>query len=88
MKKVKRGRPNKRMAMQNQIIEVLSSFKTPMTTTSITKYISQKTNKAISWNTTEKYIQELVKLDKIQAIKLPHSKQEGKEGLTVYILKR
>jgi len=85
---MKRGRPNKRTVIQNQIIEVLSLFRAPMTTTSITKHISQKMNKEVSWNTTEKYIRELVKLDKIQAINLPHSKQEGKQGLTVYILKR
>jgi len=42
----------------------------------------------VSWNTVQKYLQELVELGKVEAIPTPHSKKEGKEGLTVYMLKR
>ncbi|MEM5790570.1 MAG: hypothetical protein QXP77_00755 [Candidatus Aenigmatarchaeota archaeon] len=43
--------------------------------------------KSLSWNTVQKYLQELVELGRVEAIPTPHSKREG-EGLTVYILKR
>jgi predicted transcriptional regulator len=85
---MKRGRPTIRIEVQKGIIEVLSSTSVPMNTSSITKNISKKLNKNLSWNTVQKYLDELVKLGKIQTIKLPHSKQEGKEGLTLYTLKK
>lgn len=84
---MKRGRPTARIETQKEIIEVLSSANIPMTISSITKNISKKLNRRISWNTVEKYIKELVAMDKITPITLPHSKTEGKDGLTVYILK-
>jgi hypothetical protein len=87
-KSMKRGRPSKRNIIQSNIIEVLGSSSVPLTTSALRKIISEKLKQTISWNTIQKYINELTKLEKIQAIALPHSKKEGKKGLTVYILKK
>lgn len=85
---MKRGRPNIRHTVQKEIIDILSQFNTPITISLISKKISKTTDKRISWNTVQKYLQELVESGKIQAIQLPHSKQEAKDGLVVYTLKR
>ena len=85
---MKRGRPSKRTLIQKNILEVLATTEFPLTTLAITRRISKKLNKKISWNTVKKYLDELVGIDKVQAIKLPHSKKEGKEGLTIYSLKK
>lgn len=85
---MKRGRPTVRIEVQREIIEVLSSKNVPMTTSSIANAISKKLGKKVSWNTIEKYINELVAMDKVSPIVLPHSKQEGKDGLTVYTIKK
>lgn len=85
---MKRGRPNKRKIIQQAVIELLSSLEYPISILTIKKRISSKLNQKLSWNTVKKYIDELVEANKIQPIILPHSKKEGKHGLTVYILKR
>lgn len=85
---MKRGRPSIRKQVKESILEVLSSSQIPMTISGMVKYISKKLNRKISWNTVEKYVKELIETNKIQAIVLPHSKDETKKGLTVYILKR
>ena len=84
----KRGRPNIRNKIQAIIIDVLSSDSRPVTISLMRKKISMVTGRQVSWNTIEKYTNELVQVDKIQKIALEHSKIEGKEGLTVYILKK
>jgi transposase len=85
---MKRGRPSKRFEVQNLILETLHEIKTPVSTNAIRNIITKKIGKEISWNTVNKYLQELVKIDKVKEIPTPHSKKEGKKGLTVYILKR
>lgn len=85
---MKRGRPNIRDTIQTKIIEVLSKTNTPINISTICKHTSKEARKPTSWNTVEKYLHELVQVGKIQAIQLPHSKIEGKKGLTVYILKK
>lgn len=85
---MKRGRPTVRIEIQKEIVEVLSSTNIPMTTSSITKNISRKLNRRISWNTVEKYIRELVTMDRISPVPLPHSKKIGETGLVVYRLKK
>ncbi len=85
---MKRGRPSKRFEIQNLILEVLKELKTPVSINAIRSMISKKIGKEISWNTINKYLEELVKIDKVEAIPTPHSKEEGKKGLTVYILKK
>jgi hypothetical protein len=85
---MKRGRPSKRDLIQSQIIEILSSSNVPLTISALRRSISENVKETISWNTVQKYLDELVKVDKVQAIVVPHSKKEGKEGLTVYILKK
>jgi len=85
---MKRGRPNERGVIQNNILEVLSSTQMPLTISSLAKTISPKIGRTVSWNTVQKYLDELVQLDKIQPMHLPHSKIEGKNGLTVYQLKK
>lgn len=84
----KRGRPNIRNKIQTSIIDVLSSDNRPMTISLMRKKISMLIENQVSWNTIEKYLNELVKLDKIQKITLEHSKIEGKDGLTVYTIKK
>jgi hypothetical protein len=85
---MKRGRPNSRVLIQESVIDALKSLSTPITISALTEIISGKFNKPVSWNTIQKYVLELVEMDKIQPTPLPHSKIEGKNGLTVYQLKR
>ena len=85
---MKRGRPNIRHDVQKEIISLLSKVTTPITISVISKTISQLINREISWNTVQKYVQELVEIGRIQAIQLPHSKLENKPGLIVYTLKK
>jgi hypothetical protein len=59
-----------------------------MTISALAKIISGKLNTRISWNTIQKYLDELVQMNKIQPMPLPHSKIDGKTGLTVYQLKK
>jgi hypothetical protein len=59
-----------------------------LTISVLAKQASQILNRRISWNTAQKYIQELVEMNKIQPMALPHSKIDGKTGLTVYTIKR
>ncbi|MBI2084169.1 MAG: hypothetical protein HYT70_00945 [Candidatus Aenigmarchaeota archaeon] len=85
---MKRGRPNIRREVQNRIVQILTTFSTPVTTSTISKEISKLTDHDVSWNTVNKYIQELVEAGKIQPLPLPHSKISAKDGLIVYTLKK
>lgn len=87
MLKFKRGRPAIRSLVQSAIIEYLQEIDTPISIEALRKEISKNLGRRLSWNTVQKYLQELVGLGKVNAIPTPHSKKEG-EGLTVYILKR
>lgn len=84
---MKRGRPAIRSLIQSLIIECLQEVDMPISIESLRKKVSEKFGKSVSWNTVQKYLQELVELGKIEAISTPHSKKEG-EGLTVYMIKR
>jgi hypothetical protein len=88
MNYMKRGRPNIRRIIQQEIITVLTELKTPSATSVISKEISKILDRRISWNTIQKYVQELVESGKVQAIQLPHSKVENKSGLVLYTLKK
>lgn len=85
---MKRGRPSIRHDAQNEIIAFLTKADTPVTISLISKEISKAFNREVSWNTTQKYTQELVESGRIQAMQLPHSKEENRGGLVVYTLKR
>jgi len=85
---MKRGRRSLRAKAEYQILDILSNTKTPLTTSSIRTLITKKFNNNLSWNTIQKYLDELMKDGKISSIPLPHSKIKGKLGLTVYILKK
>ena len=85
---MKRGRPNVRSMVQSNLLSVLESSETPLTVSSLTRFISKEANKTISWNTVQKYLDELIEKERVQAIALPHSKLEDRSGLTVYVLKR
>jgi hypothetical protein len=85
---MKRGRPSARNPVQSNILEALSSSQIPLTISALAKIISPKVGRAVSWNTIQKYLYELVQLGKVQPLPLPHSKVEGKTGLTVYQLKK
>jgi len=85
---MKRGRPSKRTVIQTNIMQIFEQKQVPMTISALTKYASQSIGQTLSWNTVQKYVRELVELNKVQAIPLPHSKEENKEGLTVYALKK
>ena len=82
---MKRGRPSLRHKIQPIILEVLQS-NIPMSVNSISKQVSIRMKRTISWNTVEKYLNELVMLDKVKSITLP--KLKGKKGLTVYTIKK
>lgn len=85
---MKRGRPNTRSVIQTNVLEVLSASSLPMTSSSLRRIVSKQLGKEISWNTVKKYVNELVQLEKLQRVVLPHSKEEGKDGLIVYMLKK
>jgi|YelNatPaOPRAMG01_1025707.scaffolds.fasta_scaffold12233_3 predicted transcriptional regulator len=85
---MKRGRRSIREEVKSQILDVLSNTELPLTTSSIKMLILRKFNKNLSWNTVQKYLDELVKNNQVSAISLPHSKEKEKTGITVYILKR
>ncbi len=85
---MKRGRPNIRYSIQQEIIFLLSKMNTPITISVLLKEISKSVNHKTSWNTIQKYVQELVESGKVQAIQLPHSKEANKSGLVVYALKK
>ena len=85
---MKRGRPNIRYDIQKEITSILTRFNTPVTISVLLKEASKSLNHQISWNTVQKYVQEMVESGKIQAIQLPHSKLENKSGLVVYTLKK
>jgi len=85
---MKRGRPNTRNIVQTNLLEILSLSQVPLTISSLAKMISPKIGRTVSWNTVQKYLDELVQMDKIQPMSLPHSKIEGKTGLVVYQLKK
>lgn len=88
MSKIKRGRPSLRYTVQSFIIKHLQEVDLPVSIDSLRKKISKDMERRLSWNTVQKYLQELVDLGKVEAIPTPHSKKEGKEGLTVYMLKK
>jgi len=85
---MKRGRPAIRNIMYDTILNVLSESQVPLTVSNLAKFSSQKTGRNLSWNTAQKYVQELVEVNRVQPITLPHSKDPGKDGLTVYTLKK
>jgi len=85
---MKRGRPSKRIEISNSILNVFSSSQTPFTIAALAKQLSSGKEKPVSWNTVQKYLDDLVQQEKVQAIVLPHSKDETKKGLTVYTLKK
>lgn len=84
---MKRGRPNIRGIISPLILEILSD-NLPRSVKSLEDEISKRLKRKVSWNTVQKYLQELIETGKVTALATPHSKIEGKEGLTVYILKR
>ena len=85
---MKRGRPNVRETIQSNLMAALMGSQTPLTTSTLTRVISKEVNKQVSWNTVQKYLDELIQTEKVQAIELPHSKIEDRTGLTVYVLKK
>ncbi|MEM5829227.1 MAG: hypothetical protein QW040_00745 [Candidatus Aenigmatarchaeota archaeon] len=85
---MKRGRRSLREQVKFLILDVLSNTQTPLTTSSIKMLISKKFNKNLSWNTIQKYLDELVKNNQVIVKALPHSKDKEKVGILVYILKR
>ena len=85
---MKRGRPNIRQVIQTNLLDVLTNSQTPLTISTLTRFISKQSNRTISWNTVQKYLNEMIIADKIQVITLPHSKLDNKDGLTVYTLKK
>jgi len=85
---MKRGRPSIRIIVHEALLSILNESHVPMTISLLARLASQRTGRTLSWNTVQKYLTELAAADKIQTITLPHSKEEGKKGLTVYTLKR
>ena len=85
---MKRGRPNKRSSVHTLVLEMLGASVAPMTVSAMARTVSEKTGQTVSWNTVQKYLQELVETNRVQAMALPHSKDAGKTGLVVYTLRR
>ena len=85
---MKRGRRSLKNQVESQILDILSNTQTPLTTSSIRVLILEKFDKKFSWNTIQKYLDELVKDNQVSSFSLPHSKIKDKTGLVVYILKK
>lgn len=85
---MKRGRPSLRRKTSELILKQLETAQTPLTISAISRMVSSEFGSVVSWNTIRKYIRELQEVGKVEAMALPHSKVEGKNGLTVYILKK
>ncbi len=85
---MKRGRPDVRDKVQSNLVSILSTSETPLTVSTLTRFVSKDFNRTVSWNTVQKYLDELVEGEKVQAIQLPHSKIEDRMGLTVYVMKK
>lgn len=85
---MKRGRPSLRFIVHQALINILENSEAPMNVLSLTKEASKILGRSLSWNTVQKYLKELIELDKVEPITLAHSKIEGKEGLTVFKIKR
>jgi hypothetical protein len=85
---MKRGRPSARNKIKPILIEILTSDRLPKSANSLKKTIDRELKKDVSWNTIKKYLDELVQTDVVQPIRLQHSKEEKREGLTLYTLKR
>ncbi len=85
---MRRGRPAARNEVKALVLDVLGKSEVPITAASIQHTLSKEPKQKFSWNTIQKYLDELVKTNKISAINLPHSKLENKPGLTVYTLKK
>lgn len=84
---MKRGRPNMRDSISPLILEILSD-NVARSINGIEGEVSKRLGRKISWNTVQKYLQELIETGKVMGLATPHSKIEGKEGLTVYTLKK
>ena len=85
---MKRGRPSKRYIIYEKILEYFEKNQIPANVERIREYISKELNENISWNTVKKYLEELVRLDKLRKIKLPHSKDKNKEGIILFEKKK
>lgn len=85
---MRRGRPNVRTKTTSIILETLEKSQVPLTTSSIKNKLSEELKHELSWNTIQKYLNELIQTNKVNAINLPHSKTPGRTGLTVYTLKK
>jgi len=84
----KRGRPTKRNLIQTSIVDALMTYNTPANSSAIRRDISKKLGQNVSWNTIQKYLDELIQIEKVQRVTTPHSKIEGKDGLILYQIKK
>jgi adenosine deaminase len=85
---MKRGRPTARSEATTTILQVLEKSQVPLTASSIRNSIIEEFKQKFSWNTIQKYLNELIQTNKLEATNLPHSKTPNKTGLTVYTLKK
>lgn len=85
---MKKGRPSLRQVVKENILQTLEETNLPLNIHSLTKKISEKIGRNLSWNTTRKYLQELVEVDKVEALRVMHSKKKEGFGLTLYKLKK
>jgi len=83
---MKRGRPSKRYEIYALIEEYFSTNPYPSNVKKISEFISQRVGKTISWNTVKKYLEELVRIDKVKRIQTHHSKIPEKTGITLYYM--
>jgi hypothetical protein len=74
--------------MRKAILTILEKSAVPLTTSALSRFVLEEFNTRASWNTTQKYIRELVETNQVQPIALPHSKKSGETGLVVYTLKK
>ncbi len=81
---MKRGRPSIRYVIYELVSEYFSLFPYPSNVRRICKFISERLQSEVSWNTVKKYLEELAKMDKLKKIKLEHSRKKGEEGITLY----
>lgn len=85
---MKRGRPIIRIEVQERILSILQKQNLPLNIKIISDQIFEEYGKRYSWNTIQKYLNELVEIGQVEEIVLPHSKDKGKFGLKVFTIKK
>ncbi len=80
---MKRGRPSKREEFRESILSALGGYEHPVTISSIKRLVDARRMRPCGWNTTRKYLNELVAERLVLRQSLPPS--GGRRPLVIYV---